>query len=99
MDFIKAKLCLSAGAELDIALLDGGASAASERDPSRIRLLQRSIAEQDEHIIAALRKGEDTAELERKVSNDLTTLNGFRNALSRRVKQFSLTSENRLPAA
>jgi hypothetical protein len=42
---------------------------ASEID-SRIRSLQRSIAEQDERIIAALRKGEDTAELERKVSDD-----------------------------
>jgi hypothetical protein len=66
---------------------------------SRIRLLQRSIAEQDERIIAALRKGEDTAELERKVSNDLTTLNHLRNLLSRRLKQFCLTLENRLPAA
>jgi len=71
---------------------------ASEID-SRIRSLQRSIAEQDERIIAALRKGEDTAELEREVSDDLTTLNGLRNAFSRRVKQFCLTSENRLPAA
>jgi len=42
---------------------------ASEID-SRIRSLQRSIAEQDERIIAALRKGEDTAELERKLSDD-----------------------------
>ena len=66
---------------------------------SRIRSLQRSIAEQDERIIAALRKGEDTAELERKVSNDLTRLNNLRNILSRRVKQFCLTLENRLPAA
>jgi len=42
---------------------------ASEID-SRIRSLQRSIAEQDKRIIAALRKGEDTAELERKLSDD-----------------------------
>lgn len=39
---------------------------ANEND-SLIKSLLWSIAEQDEHIIAVLRKGEDTAELERKV--------------------------------
>ena len=56
---------------------------ASEID-STIRSLQRSIAEQDEQIIAALRKGEDTAELERKVADDLMKLNGLQHIFSRR---------------
>ena len=49
-----------------------------------IKSLQRTIAERDERIIAALRKGEDTTELERKVADDLMKLNGLRNISSPR---------------
>jgi uncharacterized damage-inducible protein DinB len=59
-----------------------------------IKSLLWSIAEQDEHIIAVLRKGEDTAELERKVADDLIKLNRLRNALSRRDNRLCLASEN-----
>lgn len=63
---------------------------ASEID-STIRSLQRSIAEQDEQIIAALRKGEDTAELERKVADDLIKLNGLQHISREEI--MSLVSE------
>ena len=58
---------------------------------STIRSLQRSIAEQDEQIIAALRKGEDTAELERKVADDLIKLNGLQHISREEI--MSLVSE------
>lgn len=66
---------------------------ANEND-SLIRSLLWSIAEQDEHIIAVLRKGEDTAELERKVADDLIKLNRLRNALSRSDNRLCSASEN-----
>ena len=66
---------------------------ANEND-SLIKSLLWSIAEQDEHIIAVLRKGEDTAELERKVADDLIKLKRLRNALSRSDNRLCLASEN-----
>jgi hypothetical protein len=71
--------------------MEGEVQQASEID-STIRSLQRSIAEQDEQIIAALRKGEDTAELERKVADDLIKLNGLQHIFSRRDNEPGLRS-------
>jgi hypothetical protein len=73
--------------------LEGQVKQANEND-SLIRSLLWSIAEQDEHIIAVLRKGEDTAELERKVADDLIKLNRLRNALSRSDNRLCLASED-----
>jgi hypothetical protein len=73
--------------------LEGQVKQANEND-SLIKSLLWSIAEQDEHIIAVLRKGEDTAELERKVADDLIKLNRLRNALSRGDNRLCLASEN-----
>jgi hypothetical protein len=73
--------------------LEGQVKQANEND-SLIRSLLWSIAEQDEHIIAVLRKGEDTAELERKVADDLIKLNRLRNALSRSDNRLCSASEN-----
>lgn len=70
--------------------MEGEVQQASEID-STIRFLQRSIAEQDEQIIAALRKGEDTAELERKVADDLIKLNGLQHISREEI--MSLVSE------
>jgi len=71
--------------------MEGEVQQASEID-STIRFLQRSIAEQDEQIIAALRKGEDTAELERKVADDLRKARGFQHIFTRRDNEPGLRS-------
>jgi hypothetical protein len=56
--------------------MEGQVQQANEID-SMIQL-EAAIADQDECIIAALMKGEDTAQLEAKVAADLLKLNGLR---------------------